>query len=247
MKSKSGNFRQEAFAQALQGKKIPILTLDNKWYRLLDDDTRRSVKGLEDQLNSLLKRQGKLNTEMAEIRKLKKKLMNEIVPLVDEADQTGGSRELDKKIDQNKRLVEECSQKMENYKDELMELPRRIDKLNFQLMLLTMNCCYDAMQETTEEIQRIEEWVKEIRVELKKRLVRKQEMEQQNHEIYSYMHDVFGADVVDVFDMQYNPEEKRPRMPGKKRSGRQTDFDGKGFDGKAADGEDANGRDVTQM
>ena len=59
MKSKSGTFRQEAFAQALQGKKIPILTLDNKWYRLLDDDTRRSVKGLEDQLNSLLKRQGK--------------------------------------------------------------------------------------------------------------------------------------------------------------------------------------------
>ena len=247
MKSKSGTFRQEAFAQALQGKKIPILTLDNKWYRLLDDDTRRSVKGLEDQLNSLLKRQGKLNTEMAEIRKLKKKLMNEIVPLVDEADQTGGSRELDKKIDQNKRLVEECSQKMEDYKDELMELPRRIDKLNFQLMLLTMNCCYDAMQENTEEIQRIEDWVKEIRVELKKRLVRKQEMEQQNHEIYSYMHDVFGADVVDVFDMQYNPEEKRPRMPGKKRSGRQMEFDGKGFDGKVADGEDANGRDVTQM
>ncbi len=244
MKSKSGAFRQEAFAQALQGKKIPILTLDNKWYRLLDDDTRRAVKGMEDQLNSLLKRQGKLNTEMTEIRKLKKKLMNEIVPLVDEADQMGGSRELDKKIDQNKRLVEECSQKMEDYKEELMELPRRIDKLNFQLMLQTMNCCYDAMQENTEEIRRIEEWVKEIRVELKKRLVRKQEMEQQNHEIYSYMHDVFGADVVDVFDMQYNPEEKRPRMPGKRRGARRPGSEEKGledmgFEGRAADGEDA--------
>lgn len=223
MKSKSGTLRQEAFTQALQGKNIPILTLDNKWYRLLDESTRKSVKGMEDQLNKLLKRQGKLNTEMKDIHKLKKKLMNEIVPLVDEFDQTGGSRELEKKIEQNKRLVEECNEKMAGYKDELMELPRQIDRLNFQLMLLTMDCCYDAMQENTEEIQQIEAWVKEIRIELKKRLVRKQEMEQQNHEIYSYMHDVFGADVVNVFDMQYNPEKKRPVMPRKIKSARKTE------------------------
>ena len=216
MKRKSGKIRQDAFAAALQGKKIPILTLDNKWYRLLDERTKASVKGKEQQLNDLLKRQGKLNTEMGEIRKLKKKLMNEIVPLVDEADQTG-DKSIEKKIDQNKRLVEECNVKMESYKEELKELPRQIDQLNFQLMMITMDCCYDTMQDNTEEIQKIEEWVKEIRIELKKRLVRKQEMEQQNHKIYSYMHDVFGADVVNVFDMQYNPEKKRPVMPVRRR------------------------------
>ncbi len=218
MRYKSGKLRQEAFNQALQGKNVPILTLDNKWYRLLDGRTRASVKGLENQLNNLLKRQGKLNTELKDIRKLKKKLMSEIVPLVDEADQVGGSRELDKKIDQNTRLVEECNQKMDSYREELKELPRQIEKLNLQLMLMTMDCCYDTMQENTEEIQKIEEWVKEIRVELKKRLVRKQEMEQQNHEIYAYMHDVFGAEVVDVFDVKYSPEKKRPVMPRKKRN-----------------------------
>lgn len=223
MKNKSGSLRQEAFTQALQGKKIPILTLDNKWYRLLDASTRAAVKGMEEKLNNLLKRQGKLNTEMVDIRKLKKKLMSEIVPLVDEVDQTGGSKELDKKIDQNKRLVEECNEKMESYKDELVDLPRQIDKLNLQLMLMTMDCCYDTMQENTKEIQLIEAWVKDIRIELKKRLVRKQEMEQQNHEIYSYMHDVFGADVVNIFDMQYNPEKKRPVMPGKRKNDKKPD------------------------
>lgn len=222
MKYKSGNLRQEAFRQALQGKKIPILTLDNKWYRLLDQRTRAAVKGMEEKLNNLLKRQGKLNTEMVDIRKLKKKLMSEIVPLVNEVDQTGGSKELDKKIDQNKRLVEECNKKMESYKDELVDLPRQIDKLNFQLMMMTMDCCYDTMHENTKEIQLIEDWVKDIRVELKKRLVRKQEMEQQNHEIYSYMHDVFGADVVNVFDMQYDPEKKHPVLPGNKKSGKRS-------------------------
>lgn len=216
MKRKSGSIRQEAFSAALKGKKIPILTLDNKWYKLLDDRTRSSVKGLEQQLNNLLKRQGKLNTETKEIHKLKKKLMSEIMPLVDEASKTG-NKSIEKKIDQNKKLVEDCNKRMEDYKEELKELPRQIDQVNLQLMLMTMDCCYDAMQDNTEEIEKIEAWVKDIRIELKKQLVRKQEMEQQNHQIYSYMHDVFGADVVDVFDMQYNPEKKRPVAPKKKK------------------------------
>ena len=206
-KRKMGDARQEAFRAALQGKNLPILTLDNKWYRLLDEETRASVKGMEDQLNNLLKRQGKLNTEIDEIRKLKKKLMSEIVPLVNEADQTG-DKSLEKKIDQNKRLVEECNQRMENYTDEMKELPREIDRVNFQLMMATMDCCYDTMQVNADEIEQIDTWVREIRIELKKRLVRKQEMEQKNHEIYSYMHDVFGADVIDIFDMQHNQENK---------------------------------------
>lgn len=42
-----------------------------------------------------------------------------------------------------------------------------------------------------------------IRVELKKRLIRKQEMEQMNQELYSYMHDIFGAEVIEIFDMKY--------------------------------------------
>ena len=225
MSKKAGKLRQDVFKQALQGKNIPILTLDNKWYRLLDQRTKASVKSIENQLNNLLKRQGKLNTELKEIRKLKKNLMNEIVPLVDEADHLGGNKTLDKKIDQNKRMVEECNEMMESHKKELEELPKQIEKLNFQLMLITMDCCYDTMQENTEEIQGIEAWVKEIRIELKKRLVRKQEMEQQNNQIYSYMHDVFGADVVDVFDMQYNPEKKKPVMPRKRKNSSETEDD----------------------
>lgn len=221
MKRKSDKNKRASFYQALQGKKLPILTLDNKWYYLLDEGTRAAVKGLEEQLNSLIKRQGKLNTEIVEIHKLKKKLIGEIVPLASEADQTG-DRAIEKKIGQNRKLVEDCNERLDNYKDELKELPTQIDKVNFQLMMMTMDSCYDTMQSNAEEIRKIETWVDSIRIELKKRLVRKQEMEQQNHNIYAYMHDVFGADVVDVFDMHYNPE-KKYRSPAKKKAAKETD------------------------
>ncbi|RKJ21056.1 hypothetical protein D7X48_05885 [bacterium D16-50] len=199
--------KREAFEQALKGKRIPILTLDNKWYKLLTEEARAEVAGLEEELNALLKRQGKLNNDVKNIKRLKKKLMGEIVSLVDEAEQEG-KEDAPQKIEQNKKLVEDCNQRLEGYQDELLELPREIEQANFKLMLATMDYCYDTMQENGADIQEIAQWVTEVRIELKKRLIRKQEMEQRNNAIYSYMHDVFGAEVIEIFDMKYNPDQR---------------------------------------
>lgn len=204
--------KRELFEKALQGKKVPVLTLDAKWYRLLDELGRDAAKEYEEQLNELLRRQGKLSTEIKDVKRLKKKLMNEMLPMVDEM--YSGDTKMEKKIEEQKRLIDECNQKIDAEEDELLDIPAAIEKVNYQLMLVTMEYCYDTMQTNTEEIGDLEDWVKEIRVDLKKRLIRKQELEQKNHEIYSYMHDIFGADVVDLFDVTYNPEEKHPVLPG---------------------------------
>ncbi len=203
---------KQGFSEALHEKKIPILTLDNKWYRLLDDDTRKRLSGTEERLNALLRRQGKLNTETKDIRKLKKKLMDEIMSMAEQMNQ-GGNSQLEEKLAQHKRLLEECNEKLADYQEELRELPGEIEELNSRLMLATMEYCYSMMQTNSEEIEKIAEWVKDIRIELKKQLVRKQKMEQKNQQIYSYMHDVFGADVVDLFDMKYHPEERGTAEP----------------------------------
>ena len=210
MERKAGSQKKDKFSDALLGKNIPVLTLDNKWYRLLDEIDRASSRELETKLNELLKKQGKLNTESKEIKKIKKKLMNEIVPIAGEAEKNRNVQ-TDKKLEEHKKLISECNEKLESYQDELLELPREIEKLNYELMMLTMECCYDTMQQNTEEIMEITDWVTNIRIELKKRLIHKQEMEQKNHDIYSYMHDIFGAEVVNLFDVKYNPEEQHPR------------------------------------
>ena len=70
----------DIYKPALEGKKIPVLTLDNKWHQLFTQaQTDKRIKRLEEELNELLKRQGKAVTETKEIKKLKKKLMNEIM------------------------------------------------------------------------------------------------------------------------------------------------------------------------
>ena len=67
--------KEKTYEQALKGKRIPILTLDNKWYRLFTMmEPDRELKRLEENLNTLLKQQGKMNTETKSIKKIKKKL-----------------------------------------------------------------------------------------------------------------------------------------------------------------------------
>jgi hypothetical protein len=203
--------KESAFQEALRGKRLPILTLDNKWYQMfVSVIENKAVADLETELNELLKRQGKLNTETKDIRKLKKKLMDEIVPLVDELEQKG-SRRVEEKIQENKRLIEECNDKLQDYKLELAEIPGKIEAANMSLMLATMRYAYEQMQNNTEEILKIALWVAQIREELRANLIQKQKMEIINRNIYTYMHNLFGAEVIDLFDMKYNPEEQVPK------------------------------------
>lgn len=196
---------EEIFAPALIGRKIPILTLDHKWHQLFTQvNVTPEIKEKEGVLNELLKRQGKINTETKEIKKIKARLMDEIVSLMDESENAATR----KKIDENKRLIEECNQKMDAYKEDAMDLPLEIDKANKELMLLTMEVCYRDIKNNTEELNHITEWINNMRIELKKNVVRKVEMQRRNQDLYAYMHDIFGADVIDMFDMNFKREEE---------------------------------------
>ena len=92
----------------------------------------------------------------------------------------------------------------------MLELPREIDRVNKELMLKTMELCYDKFAENTDEIENIAEWIKNVRIELKKKVLKKQEMELANSDFYSFMHNIFGNEVMDLFDMRYEPKIRIP-------------------------------------
>lgn len=197
---------REDFEKSVKEKKIPILTLDHQWYRLfskvIDVD---EIEGFQNELNLLIKKQGKYNTELKEVKKIKSKLMNEIVEVRDNTDLS--EDEKDHALSEKTRLINECNQKIDEYEDGLLDMPREIDRVNRELMLITMLACYNELNRNKKEIDEISEWIAKIRVELKKKLIRKQKKEVYNKEMYSYMHKIFGAEVVDLFDLQYDIDE----------------------------------------
>ena len=91
-------------------------------------------------------------------------------------------------------------------KNAIADITIDADQVNTELMLETMDICYEVIAENTEKINEIAAWIADMRIELKKNVVRKQECELKNQQMYSYMHDIFGPDVIDLFDMKYNPE-----------------------------------------
>lgn len=195
---------EEDYKIAMAGKKIPILTLDHKWHRLFTQiDTNSDIKKLEEELNELLKQQGKINTETKELKKLKQKLMEELV--ASSMDENQNEEEIEKK----KQLIDECNAKLDAYQEDNLDLPARINEINKKLMLETMEVCYDDIRDGTTEIDEISKWIDEMRVELKKNVIRKQEKQQRIQDLYTYMHDIFGAEVIELFDMKYNPDENR--------------------------------------
>lgn len=203
---------KEALFQAmLKGKKIPILTLDVKWHQLfIKSEKSELIQETEKELNDLLKRQGKINTETKQINALKKKLMNEIIELSAQidAEHVLDTSPLEKDMQTHKRLVTECNEKLEQYEDESKDIPRMIDELNRTLMYETMKECYGWLRENTEYIEEIGAWITDIRKQLKENIIRKQEKELKNQLMYSYMHDIFGASVMEAFDMSYDPLEQ---------------------------------------
>ena len=198
--------KDDVFIPALKDKKIPLLTLDNTWHRLFTQtDPSPEIVKLSEELNELLKKQGKLNNDTKDIKALKKRLMAEIVEQMDALTENP-SKALEKKLNDNKRLIEECNQKLEEFGDDIYEIPKQINDVNYRLMLATMEVCYEQIQDNNAEIEEISNWVNEIRAELKKKVVRKQQKLKRNQNFYTYMHDIFGADVINIFDMKYNVE-----------------------------------------
>lgn len=199
---------EATFLAALKNVKVPILVLDQKWHRLFAVSGKpKNIIENEAEIKTLLAEQGKLTSELKEYKKVKNNLMHGIVQNMEGTDSKKYVAEA-QNLSDNRRLMEESKEKIEMIEDRLMELPTLIKAINEKLMIDTMTFCYEKLRTNTSEIDEISKWITEMRIELKKNLIRKQNREINNREIYVYMNDIFGRDVMNLFDVKYEDVEK---------------------------------------
>ncbi len=193
------------FAKIAQNKNLPPLVLDQKWHHLFTEDGKpKEVAKLEQKVNKHLSRQGHLNQEMKELKALKNKLMKNIMDNMEETSEKESLR-----LQENGRLITEINQRMEAARKELDELQDLMKMDNDQLMVETMEFCYGIMNHNETEREELASWISKTRVELKKKIIRKDAIEDKNKEIYAYLHDIFGAQVTGAFDLKYADEYRK--------------------------------------
>ncbi len=194
------------FERIIHNRKIPLLVLDQKWHHLFSQDSKpKEVVKLEQKLNKQLAGQGRLNQEMKELKTLKTRLMKNIVVNMDEIGTYGQES---KKLQEDRRLITEINEKMEEKETELRNLQDEMEKDNALLMVQTMEFCYRIMSSNETERERLASWIEGMREELKRKIVRKETIDEKNREIYTYLHDIFGAQVLEAFDLKYKDEYK---------------------------------------
>ena len=89
---------------------------------------------------------------------------------------------------------------MEENEDELLEIPRQIRDVNRKLMLQSMGYFYEKIRVNKKESDDIDAWINQVRVDLKKNIIRKQNRDINNREI-------FGPSTLDLFDIHYEDED----------------------------------------
>ena len=196
----------EVFRASLEKVQLPILILDKKWHQLFQMIGKsQDIKDAEEQVNHLLKEQGRLTQDIKEFKKIKSNLMDEIVANMDQLEE---KRADDKRtlIDDNQRLIEEVNRKLDEASDALLDIPNLLKEENEKLMVYCMDYCYDLLKANGEKIEEIGNWIKKIRLELKKNILLKQDAEIKNQEIYNYMHAFLGAKVINVFDLKFDED-----------------------------------------
>jgi hypothetical protein len=72
-----------------------------------------------------------------------------------------------------------------------------------------MDYFYEKLRVNQQESTEIDEWIHQVRIDLKKNIIRKQNRDINNREIYAYLHDILGPQVLDLFDIQYETEKEQ--------------------------------------
>lgn len=195
--------KKHRFDIIVKDKKLPILTLDNRWHELFPEGAKNSkIRELEQLVNNHLKTQGRLVNDIKDLKKLKSSLMNDIVENMDVIAEKA-EKAKDKKMDRNKQYIEGINERLDRYTEELADIPYKIKEANERLMIESIKICYQRMSSHKEELDKINEWISNTRKELKMKILSKNDMEEKNTQIYSYVHDILGADMTESFDKEF--------------------------------------------
>lgn len=184
---------KEEIIELIKKSRLPVLTLDRKWLDIFNTDEKSDeIAILEKKVNTSLKSQGTINTKRDELIGLKKTLMKEIVSNMD-AEENSRAR---KKVDKSKELIEDINDELLLLQDKELDVPSNINNANALLAYQSLEEIYNKIKKNDDDIDSLEKWIDETRIELKKRILVREKKREENELMDKYISDTFHPEVV---------------------------------------------------
>ncbi len=189
-----------ALRRIFRNRKLPIVTLDERFINLFPENmmSKRQRK-LRDELVELMKDQSRILEDVKGLTRHKSQLMQEIVENM-EVDHTPLGRLKEKKLARNRKLIDDINQQLLLAEDSLEKLPGEIAAKNEELMVESLQRCYDSVFEKNLRKKALEDEIKEMEWKLRDLKKRKFEIEKDYRGTYTYLYDMLGTEMMRRID-----------------------------------------------
>ncbi|MDP4093046.1 MAG: hypothetical protein Q8920_06755 [Bacillota bacterium] len=190
-------------SKVLRKNDISLLILDERWNSLFNTVQRTpEILKAEEELKELLKQQARISTEAKEISVLKKNCMDKILQLTTEVFDNGNEG-AKKEMQECEKEIKRINERLANIEEELDEIPGNIKEANLKLLENTVNIVYFKIRRNQKRVNELEKLIEAEREKLKAYIDEKESLAQDDTDIYSYFHDLLGADELEKLDRQY--------------------------------------------
>ena len=206
MKLKRGNntsqeyVTEEEFVALVKKKNIPLLILDEKWLDLFPPYRQTpKMKALVKELTGLLKKQGGLADDLKGLKRYKTQMMQEIVENMGPDDSAIGKLKR-KKLEKNQKVLLSLRDEVAEKEDVLAGIPYQIRELNARLLYESTMTSYDYLKAGQERLNELNGELNTLRERQRLLMLEKQDLENKNDKIYSYLHTLVGAKLMEDLD-----------------------------------------------
>jgi len=182
---------------------ISLLILDERWNRLFTNTQKTAaIERCEQKLRDLLKEQARLIAEQKEIAAAKKLYMDKIIKLTPDVFEKGDdSAKEEMKIAE--REIKNINTRAKEIEYGLEKMPDRIKQANLELLEETVNVVYFKMRSGMKRVEELEKLIDETKAKLKEYIDEKEALSQDDTDIYSYFHDLLGAEEIEKLDKEF--------------------------------------------
>ena len=141
--------RYDRILERIKNLRLPLLTLDRKWYLLFDGNKPKQIQETENELNEVIKSESRIKEEKQKLNTLKKKLVDQIVGNMNAAEGSIGFRKMEKSRD----LIEEINDKLILLENDELDIPLKLREKMRSWQWKPWNCFMTVLRMTWKKLQ----------------------------------------------------------------------------------------------
>lgn len=189
--------------KTLRKNDISLLILDERWTMLFSNTQKTpSIERSENKLKELLKQEARLTAEKKEIAASKKRHMDNIIRLTADVFEKNDA-DAKKQMQDSEREIKRINSRIARIEELLDAMPDKLKQVNLELLEQTVNIVYYKILANKKRVEELDKLIGETRDKLKGYIDEKESLSQDDTDIYSYFHDLLGAEELEKLDKEF--------------------------------------------